>query len=344
MTTPKGGVGITSGGEAAETFIGTEQFSFASMGLTSGISGNTLSVDIQVVKVAWGSTAEFFWTDKQTTSGITGCGSGPLPVQIIDRNGADIATTTISGSNAKALDVHIRGQGTYINVSNNNAGSGTGTYIAVAGTTNGGYVPIAGSTVGGAIPHIGATTDIWLTPAGSGTAGFQGTISSKLRSAAESLYLIKHGGTGSDGTHYPRGISTDIRSFLGSTGYVNVILTSSAVGLTANITSIAGGVTIGIGSVAIDNPVKMGSRTAGATFEQLIGTSTTLKTGVRLKNINGSSTLTVAYDSAAGVTTGMTSGYELSSTEELFLEVSDMNTVYVMGGLTAGLSFCYYAS
>lgn len=328
--------------------IGTEQFSAANLGMTSGISGSTLPFDVQVFKVAWGSTAEFFWTDREVSAGATtGFGSGPLPIQIMDKNGADIATSTITGSTSKAIDVYIRGQGSSganISIYTPNAGSVTGSYLAVAGTTNGGYVPIAGSTAGGAIPHIGATTDIYLAPAGSGTAGFEGTISSKLRTIADALYLIKHGGTASTGTYYPSGISADIRTFLGSTGTITANLSMAATGLTAAIASIAGGVTIGIGSVAIDDPVKIGSRTAGATFEQLLGTSTTLKSGVRVKNINGSSTLTVAYDSAAGSTTGMTSGYVLSDGEELFVEVSNLNKVYLLGGLTSGVSFCYYAS
>ena len=96
--------------------------------------------------------------------------------------------------------------------------------------------------------------------------------------------------------------------------------------------------------MSVDNPVVIGHRVAGFTFEQVNSTSTTLVSCVRLKNINGSGTLTVTYDSTAGSTTGMTSGFQLDDREELFVEVDNLTKVYVMCGLTAGCTFSYYAT
>ena len=329
------GAGDTSG-----SFILTEQFTDTATGVSGATTG---PIDVQVFKIAWGSTGEFYWADEETSgSGTAGAGAGPLPIQLRDSSGNPISSTTINGSSNRMLDVNIRNQtgtASILYIANKDAGNYAtgGAYVAVAGTTNGAYVPVAGSTAGAAIPHIGATIDAYIIPATGGTAGWQGTISSKLRTMTSALYLMKHGGTGADGNYYASGISADIRS--------SSTLTMQATGgMTAAISAIAGGVTIGIGSVSIDNPVTIASRTAGATFEQVIGASTTLQSGVRVKNIAGSGTITITYDSTAGTTTGMTGGFELDDREEIFVEVDNLNKVYVKSGVTYGITFSYYAT
>ena len=344
----------TGGGECGGAYILTEVHGVTCTGVSAGVAGVT-QYNIQVAKLAWGSTGEFNWVDDAyTASGTTGCGTAPLPCQLIDANGNSIKTSTISGSSNTALDVFLQGQGgsaAQIDISNINAGNSTtgGAYLAVAGTTNGAYVPVAGSTAGGAIPHIGATGDIF----GSLTAGFAtsvksmaatgafaGTISGKLRTMASDIRTILAGGTGSDGVNRPSGISMDIRS----APMLDVQFGGTGATVGAEITSIAGGLTIGIGTVSVDNPVVIGHKVAGFTFEQLNQASTALVSGVRLKNINGSGTLTVTYDSAAGTTTGMTSGFQLDDREELFVEVDNLTKVYVSCGLVAGCTFSYYAT
>ena len=328
------------------TYFLSEQF-----GLTAtGISGATVSpAEVRVVKVAWGTTGEFYWADEQVlASGTAGAGAGPVPVQLRDSSGNPFSSTAISGSSNRSLDVNIVDQGgsaSVVNIFNTNAGATLvdgGGYVAVAGTTYGAYVPIAGSTAGGAIPHIGATTDGYLIPHASGTQGWEGTISEKLRTITSAIHLMKFGGTANDGSHYIRGLSADLRSI--HTGVTFKAELSHGVTHGVVIEAIASGVTVGIGSVEIDNPVVIGHRVAGYTFERVNSTSTTLVSGVRLKNINGSGTLTVTYDSAAGSTTGMTSGFQLDDREELFIEVDNLHKVYVMCGLTAGCTFSYYAT
>ena len=326
------------------TYFLSEQF-----GLTAtGISGATVAPsEVQVFKVAWGTTGEFYWVDDAVlASGTAGAGAGPLPIQLRDSSGNAISSTAINGSSNRSLDVNIVDQGgsaSVLNISNKNAGGGSGGgYVAVAGTTYGAYVPIAGSTAGGAIPHIGATTDGYLVPPTVGTQGWEGTISEKLRTITSAIHLMKFGGTANDGSHYIRGLSADLRSI--HTGVTFKAELSHGVTHGVVIEAIASGVTVGIGSVEIDNPVVIGHRVAGYTFERVNSTSTTLVSGVRLKNINGSGTLTVTYDSAAGSTTGMTSGFQLDDREELFVEVDNLTKVYVMCGLTAGCTFSYYAT
>jgi len=325
-------------GSSDGAFILTEQFT----GTATGVSGATTGpIDVQVFKIAWGSTGEFYWADEETSgSGTAGAGAAPLPIQLRDSSGNAFSSTAITGSSNRMLDVNIRSQsgtGSVLYIANKDAGAVTGSYIAVAGSTDGAYIPVAGSTAGGAIPHIGATTDNYLTSPTGGTQGWEGTISSKLRTMTSAVHLLKHGGTANDGNYYASGVSADIRS--------SATLTMQATGgMTAAISAVASGVTIGIGSVSVDNPVVIASRTAGATFEQVNGTSTTLQSGVRIKNVAGSGTITVTYDSAAGTTTGMTGGFELDDREELFVEADNLNTVYIKSGTTAGITFSYYAT
>ena len=327
------------------TYFLSEQF-----GLTAtGISGATVAPsEVQVFKVAWGTTGEFYWVDDAVlASGTAGAGAGPLPIQLRDSSGNAISSTAINGSSNRSLDVNIVDQGgtaSVMKVFNANAGAtnATGGYMAVAGTTYGAYVPVAGSTVGGAIPHIGATTDGYLISPTGGTQGWEGTISEKLRTITSAIHLMKFGGTANDGSHYIRGLSADLRSI--HTGVTFKAELSHGVTHGVVIESIASGATVGIGSVAIDNPVSIGSRTAGATFERVNASSTALQSGVRIKNVAGSGVIKVSYDSAGGSTTGMTQGFELTDREEIFVEVDNLQKVFVTSGETAGLTFSYYAT
>ena len=363
---PKGSIQISATTGTTGAYILTELHGITCLGgVSAGVSGVT-GYNVQVAKMAWGNTGEYYWVDS-SYSEISGagasCGRGPLPVQMRDASGAAVSTSAISGSTSRAVDVNILNQGgsaSVLSMQNPDAGSGTtnGAYIAVAGTTNGAYVPIAGSTAGGAIPHVGATMDKGTTfganatsaKALSATGAFYGTISSKLRASASYLGQMKVGGTGADGTYRVSGLSADIRSFAAG---ITVSTVAELTGFTyANsIAAIAGGVTIGIGSVSIDNPVVMGSSTAGtggayagSAGIQIRTTSTALQSGVRVKNTHGSGTLTVSYDTAAGSTSAMTGGWDLDDREEVFVEVDNLTKVYVRGTVDAGTSYSYYAT
>jgi hypothetical protein len=343
-----------TGGDTAPggAYILTELHGITCVGISAGVDGVT-AYNVQVAKIAWGSSGEYYWVgDEVAGSGTTGCGSAPLPCQLLDSNGIPIKSTVISGSSKSAVDVFLRGQGGSASqieiIGATDQLGGTSGWLAVAGTSAGGYLKVAGSTDGGAIPHIGGTTDVLgsltfgvgsVTLGMGGTGAFSGTISAKLRTISSDIHSILAGGTGSDGISRISGISADIRS----APTLNVQYAAGAT-IDSQITSIAGGLTVGIGSVSIDNPVVIGHRSAGYTFEQVKSVSTTLQSGVRLKNVNGSGTLTVTYDTLAGSTTGMTSGFQLDDREELFVEVDNLTKVYVMAGATAGCTFSYYAT
>lgn len=360
----KGSLQLSAVAGTTGSYILTETHGQTCTGISSGVNGYTGDYDVQVNKVAWGSTGEFQWVNDTVISvSGTSCGAGPLPVQLRSDAGAAVSTSAINGQTSRAVDVNLISQGgsaAQIDISNIAAGSfaTAGAYIAIAGTTNGGYVPVAGSTGGGAIPHVGATTDTGATFSTNATAAkargttgaFIGTISAKLRAIASYLGQMKVGGTGADGVYRVSGLSADIR---GVAGGVTIGTSAELTGFTyANsIAAIAGGVTIGIGSVAVDNPVVMGSSTAGTGGAyagsggiQIRTTSVALKSGVRVKNVHGSGTLTVSYDTAAGSTTAMTGGWDLDDAEEVFVEVDNLNKVYVRGTIDAGINYCYYAN
>ena len=364
---PKGSIQISATTGTTGAYILTERHGITNVGgVSAGVSGIT-GYNVQVAKMAWGNTGEYYWIDSSVAE-ISGagssCGRGPLPVQIRDDTGAAVSTTAISGSTKRMVDVNIRNQG----------GSAAGILIygpgatatlAVAGTSGGHYLPIAGSTAGGAIPHIGSTTDLGVTAGGiivtqsyagaiGPTGSYSGTVSGKLRAIASYLGQIKVGGTGADGVNRASGLSADIRSLNGWTGSAkgNTVLIEATGGFTASISAIAGGITIGIASVAVDNPSVIGSKTAitggtgggsGYGGVQVRTTSVTLKSGVRIKNTQGSTTLTVSYDSSAGSTTGMTSGWDLDDREEVFVEVDNLNKIYVRSSASA-TTFSYYAT
>jgi len=330
----QGGIQLSAAAGTTGAGILTEQF----QGDATGISGGGTTFEVQVFKVAWGSTGEFYWADEQTSaSGTAGAGAGPLPIQLRDSSGNAISSTAINGSSNRSLDVSLVNQG----------GSASELYVSsnitgIGGQSLGVYLPIAGSTAGGAIPHIGATTDGYLIPHSVGTQGWEGTISEKLRTITSAIHLMKFGGTGNDGTHYIRGLSADLRSI--ASGVTFGVQLNHGFTHTVSIGSIASDVTVGISSVSVDNPVSIGSRTAGATFERVNAASTTLQSGVRIKNVAGSGVIKVVYDSAAGSTTGMTQGFELTDREEIFVEVDNLQKVYVTSGVTSGLTFSYYAT
>jgi len=357
----KGSLQLSAVQGTTGSYILTETHGQTCTGISSGVSGYTGDYDVQVNKVAWGATGEFQWVNDTVISvSGTSCGAGPLPVQLRSSAGAAISTSAINGSTSRAVDVNILNQGgsaAQIDISNINAGSyaTAGAYIAVAGTTNGGYVPVAGDTGGGAIPHVGATTDTGSTFSTNATAAkargttgaFIGTISAKLRAIASYLGQMKVGGTGADGVYRASGLSSDIRSL----GCGITISPTGGITFNAQLSAIAGGVTIGIGSVAVDNPVVMGSNTcgtggayAGSGGVQVRTSSVPLKSGIRIKNTHGSGTLTVSYDSAAGSTSAMTGGWDLDDAEEVFVEVDNMNKIYVRGTVDAGMNYSYYAN
>jgi|TARA_R110000824_G_scaffold58888_9_gene158772 hypothetical protein len=355
----QGGIQLSAPSGDTGGFIATETFlTGTGLGLSSGAGATQM--EVQVVKLAWGSTGEFYWVDDSVAAGATtGSGNGPIPIQMRDSSGSAVSTTAISSSTSRMIDVNIRNQGGSA-ASLLIYGPGATATIAVAGTSGGHYVPIAGSTAGGAIPHVGATTDSSVT-GGYGTSaqaiattgGFAGTVSEKLRRMTSDLHSIKVGGTGADGTYRIGGLSADIRSVNGWTGSAkgSTVLIEATGGMTAAIAAIAGGVTIGIGSISVDNPVVMGSSTAGTGGAyagsggiQLRTGSTVLQSGVRVKNTHGSGTLTVSYDSVAGSTSAMTGGWNLDDREEVFVEVDNLNKVYVRGTIDAGINYSYYAT
>jgi hypothetical protein len=355
----QGGMQVSATTGTTGSFVATETFlTGTGLGLSSGAGATQM--EVQIVKLAWGSTGEFYWVDDAVSSGATtGSGNAPIPIQMRDSSGSAVSTTAISSSTSRMIDVNIRNQGGSA-ASLLIYGPGATATIAVAGTSGGHYVPIAGSTAGGAIPHVGATTDSSATGgfglaahAIAATGAFAGTISAKLRRIASDLHSIKVGGTGADGTYRIGGLSADIRSVNGWTGSAkgSTVLIEATGGMTAAIAAIAGGVTIGIGSISVDNPVVMGSSTAGTGGAyggsggiQLRTTSTTLQSGVRVKNTHGSGTLTVSYDSVAGSTSAMTGGWDLDDREEVFVEVDNLNKVYVRGTIDAGINYSYYAT
>jgi len=355
----QGGVQLSAAAGTSGAMIATETFlTGTGLGLSSGAGATQM--EVQVVKLAWGSTGEFYWADDAVSSGATtGSGNAPIPIQMRDSSGSAVSTTAIASSTSRMIDVNIRNQGGSA-ASLLIYGPGATATIAVAGTSGGHYVPIAGSTAGGAIPHVGATTDSSATGgygtsahAIAATGAFVGTISAKLRRIASDIHSIKVGSTGADGTYRIGGLSADIRSVNGWTGSAkgSTVLIEATGGMTAAIAAIAGGVTIGIGSISVDNPVVMGSSTAGTGGAyggsggiQLRTTSTTLQSGVRVKNTHGSGTLTVSYDSVAGSTSAMTGGWDLDDREEVFIEVDNLNKVYVRGTIDAGINYSYYAT
>ena len=343
----KGTIKLTAGDGLGATFAST------GISASSGATG----YEVQVFKVAWGSTGEFKWVDDSVSSTY----SGPLPVQLLDNTATPFSSTAISGSSNKMLDVNIRNQGGSASSLAISSPLGDGT-IAVAGTSGGHYISVAGSTSGGAIPHIGGTSDkLSSLTAGSAssalakgpTGAFSGTVSAKLRSIAGDIHQLLAGGTGADGNYRTAGINSDIRSFASGVT-LGVVDTSIGGGFTYSnsIQSIAGGVTIGIASVQVDNPVVIGANTAitggtgggsGWGGTQIRTASTALVSGVRIKNTQGSGTLTVSFDALAGSTSGMTSGWNLDDREEVFIEVDNLNKVYVRSSASA-TAYSYYAT
>jgi len=343
MSAPQGATGST---------LLTETHTKASTGISS--SAGATGYEVQVFKVAWGASGEFHWADDSVNGNL----AGPVPVQMLDSTGTPFNGSAIDGSSNKMLDINIRAQtgtGSALIIRNPDAGKGStnGGYIAIAGTTNGGHVPVAGSIAGGAIPHIGATTDILgsftsgddtAAHASGATGNFSGTVSAKLRTIASDIHALIAGGTGADGTSRTNGLNVDIRTV---TSGITLATQETQLGgftFTNSIQAIAGGVTIGIGSVSVDNPVVIAQRGVGATFAQLNSVSTTLVSGVRVKNVNGSGTLTVTYDALMGSTTGMTGGFQLTDREEIFVEVDDISKVYIKSAATAGCTLSYYAT
>lgn len=360
---PKGSIQLSATTGTTGAYILTELHGITCLGgISAGVSGIT-GYNVQVAKMAWGNTGEYYWVDSsyaEISGAGASCGRGPLPVQLRDSAGSPISTSAISGSSSKAVDVSIvnqSGTGSVLNIQTPDAGAGAtnGAYIAVAGTTNGGYVPIAGSTGGGAIPHVGATSDLGTTfganstsaKAKSATGAFYGTISQKLRTIASYLGQIKEGGTGSDGTFRVRGLSADIRTVLPTVK----IAPTGGVTFGTHLLSIASGLTVGIGSVSVDNPVVIGASTAGTGGAyagsggvQMRSTSTAVQSGVRIKNTHGSGTLTVSYDTAGATSTAMTGGWDLDDREEVFVEVDNLTKIYVRGTVDAGMNYSYYAT
>ena len=354
---PKGSIQISATTGTTGAYILTELHGITCLGgVSAGVSGVT-GYNVQVAKMAWGNTGEYYWVDSsyaEISGAGASCGRGPLPVQLRDTAGSAISTSAISGSSSKAVDVSIVNQGGTASSVLVHGPGGTGT-IAIAGTSVGHYVPIAGSTGGGAIPHVGATSDLGTTfganltsaTAKSATGAFYGTISQKLRIIASYLGQMKVGGTGADGTYRTRGLSADVVTVLPTVK----IAPTGGVTFGTHLLSIASGLTVGIGSVSVDNPVVIGSSTAGTGGAyagsggiQMRSTSTAVQSGVRIKNTHGSGTLTVSYDSAGATFTAMTGGWDLDDREEVFVEVDNLTKIYIRGTVDGGMNYSYYAT
>ena len=360
---PKGSIQVSATTGTTGAYILTELHGITCLGgISAGVSGIT-GYNVQIAKMAWGNTGEYYWIDN-TVAEISGagssCGRGPLPIQMRDTSGTAISTSAINGQTSRAIDVNIIGQtgtGSSMTIQNQISGGSTAP-MAVAGNSAGGHVPVAGDVSGGPIPHIGATGDaLTLGPTAGGktaalymaaTGAFSGTIAAKLRSIASSAHLIAFGGTSHRGEYKVAGLSCDIRSFGATVGVGSV---ESGITFGTVVTAIAGGVTVGIGSVSVDNPVVIGSSTAGTGGAyagsggvQFRSTSVTVQSGVRIKNTHGSGTLTVSYDSGGGTFSNMTGGWDLDDREEVFIEVDNLNKIYVRGTVDAGMNYSYYAT
>ena len=70
----KGSVQLSAVQGTTGSYVLTEAVGQTQSGITTGVSGYTGDLDCQVVKIAWGSTGEFYWADEEvtTTTGTTG--------------------------------------------------------------------------------------------------------------------------------------------------------------------------------------------------------------------------------------------------------------------------------
>ena len=78
-----------TGGDTAPggAYVLTEIHGVTCTGLCAAVSGLT-GYNVQVAKMAWGTTGEYYWVDNSVSSaGTTGCGAAPLPCQLVDSNG-----------------------------------------------------------------------------------------------------------------------------------------------------------------------------------------------------------------------------------------------------------------
>jgi hypothetical protein len=281
---------------------------------TSGVGLADAHVPLQ--KMAFGNSG----------AAIRVSASDPLPITV---SGSDVAIT-ISGNVGNCGEFGI--------------GNFNNQYLKVAGSTAG-----AGITVQGTVAITSGSEDLRVT--GGIIAGLNSTRDAVGVTGTVSLIDI-------DGT---TGAAVKLYSGLTAIGVSGDALKVSIVdaGITVNATvSATTGITNATATSAIriegqtggrDVPVSISSITQPTGFtagrHAVTSTGTTMPTaalgsGVKLKAIS-SNTATIHIGHRLSV--GTTNGYPLLAGESCFLEVGNLNTIFVVGGAT-GQSISYLGS
>ena len=256
----------------------------------------------------------------------------PLQKMAFGNSGAAIRVSA-----SDPLPITVSGSDVAIVISGNVGNSGE----FGIGNFNNQYLKVAGSTAGAGVTVQGTVS----VTAGSEGVRVTGGIISGLNSTRDAVGVT---GTVSlidiDGT---TGAAVKLSSGLTAIGVSASVTLSSTVGVTnATATSAirvegqTGGLDIPVVISSITQPTGF---TAGQHSVTSIGTTmpaAALGSGVKLRS-NSTNTATVYLGHTLNV--GITNGYPLLAGESCFLEVSNLNTVYVIGGST-GQSISYLGS
>jgi len=292
------------------------------------------------------------------TSGVN-LGSAHVPIQKIVFGNSG-AATRVSASDP--FPVTVAGSDVAISVSGNVGSSGefgisnyNNQFLKVAGSTSGAGVTVQGTLnvtagsgaeglyiTGGIIAGLNSTRD---------AVGVTGTVS-----------LVDLDGTTMSGSRVKVysgntaiGVSGDaLLVSLIDAGLTASVTLSATVGVTNDIIAnalkvqgLAGATDVGITAAALNiNSVSMPSIFSAGVVDVISNTATqlssvSLSSGVKLRAASANTSALYIGGTASGL--GSTSGYPLLAGESSFIEINNLNLVYVVGGAT-GQQLTYFAS
>jgi len=293
------------------------------------------------------------------TSGVN-LGSAHVPIQKIVFGNSG-AATRVSASDP--FPVTVAGSDVAISVSGNVGSSGE---FGISNYNNQ-FLKVAGSTSGASGVTVQGTVSV---TAGSGAEGLYitGGIIAGLNSTRDAVgvtgtvSLVDLDGTTMSGSRVKVysgntaiGVSGDaLLVSLIDAGLTASVTLSATVGVTNDIIAnalkvqgLAGATDVGITAAALNiNSVSMPSIFSAGVVDVISNTATqlssvSLSSGVKLRAASANTSALYIGGTASGL--GSTSGYPLLAGESSFIEINNLNLVYVVGGAT-GQQLTYFAS
>jgi hypothetical protein len=306
---------VTGGGSGGSMNVNL----FSGVGTPLGNSGDALKVSIaDAVINATVTVASAVEINNDDGNPIPIAGGNTAAVRIEGSTGSNVVPISIVGATTWGPPLRIAGvtHGTVVGISGDvNVRDITGTVSLPTGAATNATLSELANTIGSTLGLLGVTLDIILEKLPGGAA---------QQDSTQAQYMLPNNQQLID-------LNSDTNAIMGSASTA----ASNTGTIAGAVDSAKMKVKIAVGDIAVPTSFVTGSKDVNASSVQITTNPTTLNNGINIKgHPRNEDHIWVTQDDTAN------NGYPLGAGEELFLDINDLNKVYVYADQT-GLTACY---